>query len=323
MKIVLIVMYFGSLPEYFQLFLKSCERNKNFTWFIFTDDETSYEYPDNVKKINMTFKECKELFKNSFDFNILLDNPQKLCDFKCAYGYVLKDYLKDFDYWGHCDLDQIFGNLEVFITDEILNKYDKLYTLGHLTLYRNDEVINKQFMNRFRGIERYKEVFSDNKGHGFDEWIDGNINQIFYNTKYSFLDTAIGADIDPYSTTFRLTWYDKNNKKYFRDDIKNNIFKWEYGSLFRYYEQSNNIIKEEFPYIHLQKRKMSVCSDCINSQQFFILPNKFDSKNYELKKIFKRYKIYNLLNYQYFIVKYKNLKLRIKSRNFIFNNVFK
>ena len=53
MKVALIVLYFGKLPNYFSLFLKSCEVNKDFTWLIFTDDETEFNYPENVKKIDM------------------------------------------------------------------------------------------------------------------------------------------------------------------------------------------------------------------------------------------------------------------------------
>ena len=48
MKVVLITMYFGKLPNYFSLFLKSCEKNKDFNWLIFTDDNTNYNYPKNV-----------------------------------------------------------------------------------------------------------------------------------------------------------------------------------------------------------------------------------------------------------------------------------
>ena len=324
MKVVLITMYFGKLPNYFSLFLKSCEKNKDFNWLIFTDDNTNYNYPKNVKRVNMNFEQCKKIFQEKFDFKLALESPKKLCDFKCAYGYLLEDYIKDYGFWGHCDLDQIFGDLSKFITKENLKKYDKLYTLGHLTLYRNNKDVNRQFMNSLKGIKRYKEVFSDCNGNGFDEWIEGNINEIFYDSKYSFLDTSIGADIDPYSTTFILDWYDKKEKRYFRDSIRKNLFKWQDGNLYRYYLDNNLVVKEEFPYIHLQKRKMKNYDKCIESTSFYIIPNKFvDEKDLDMNKFLFSSSVYEYINYQYFLVKWKSLKLRIKTKNFKFNSVFR
>ena len=126
MKIALIVPYFGTLPDYFQLFLDSCAWNPGFDWLIFTDDHRPFRYPKNVRKIPMTFEGCKALIQSRFDFEIALPTAQKLCDYKCAYGYIFREYLEGYDWWGHCDLDQIFGNLGAFITEEMLHTYDKV-----------------------------------------------------------------------------------------------------------------------------------------------------------------------------------------------------
>ncbi|MGZ1250167.1 DUF6625 family protein [Lactobacillus delbrueckii subsp. bulgaricus] len=56
-KVAFIVPYFGKLPNYFQLFLNSCRLNKNFKWIIVTDDKTSYSWPQNVQKIDMSFED--------------------------------------------------------------------------------------------------------------------------------------------------------------------------------------------------------------------------------------------------------------------------
>ena len=140
MKIAMIVAYFGTLPSYFQVFLDSCRMNRNFDWLIFTNDTTEYNYPSNVHQIVMSFNECRQAVQKRFSFPVALKTPQKLCDYKCAYGYIFEDYLKDYDWWGHCDLDQIFGDLSVSVTEDRLNTLDKIYSLGHLTLYRNTDV---------------------------------------------------------------------------------------------------------------------------------------------------------------------------------------
>lgn len=51
MKIAIIIAYFGKLPEYIQLFLDSCKLNYGFEWLIFSDDDTTYNYPSitNIK----------------------------------------------------------------------------------------------------------------------------------------------------------------------------------------------------------------------------------------------------------------------------------
>ena len=42
---------------------------------------------------------------------VTLDRPYKLCDFKPAYGFIFGEYLKEYDYWGHCDIDIVWGDL--------------------------------------------------------------------------------------------------------------------------------------------------------------------------------------------------------------------
>ena len=48
----------------------------------------------------------------------------------------------EYDFWGYCDIDLIFGNIRKFITDDILDKYDKILSRGHFTLFRNKDSIN-------------------------------------------------------------------------------------------------------------------------------------------------------------------------------------
>ena len=44
-KIVMILPYFGKLPNYFDLWLQSAEKNSTIDWLIYTDDFTAYNYP--------------------------------------------------------------------------------------------------------------------------------------------------------------------------------------------------------------------------------------------------------------------------------------
>ena len=314
MKVVSIIPYFGNFPNYFDLFLKSCKNNKEFTWFIFTDNKESYDYPDNVKKIPMTFDECKKLVKSKFDFDISLDNYKKLCDYKVAYGYIFEEYITDFDFWGYCDVDLIWGNLSKFITEDILKKYDKIYSLGHLTLYRNTFENNRVFMRKLNGKLRYKEVFTSPQGFAFDEWYPESVNDIYLQEKLPFLVDCPCADIFPYKSSFVLDYYNLETRAYHNDDVKNNVFKCENGEVNRYFIQNKILNKVEHPYVHLQKRKMKkFISD--DTESFYIIPNKFVNTNKSEEEMLKISSLSAPLNFQYFKVKYSSLKVRLKNND--------
>ena len=323
MKIAIIVPYFGKMPNYFQLFLNSCASNKKFDWMIFSDDKTKYYYPENVHFIKMTFQECQNLVQSKFDFQIELSRPQKLCDYKCAYGLVFKQFLQDYDWWGHCDLDQIFGDLEAFITDDMLRHYDKIGSLGHLTLYRNTLDNCKVFMSPLNGRTRYREVFGLQKGCAFDEWLPDNINEIYINSGRPIMLENMGADVNSYYTQFSLTTFDLKKRQYIKSDIKNSIFMLEKGKLFQMYIGKTGLEKMEYPYVHLQKRRMKDIRSEFNAKDYYIMPNRFVDKTNDPMKLLLKSKKWKVLNYQYFKVKAQSLRYRIKSGDWTFSSVFK
>lgn len=63
-----VIPYFGMLPSNIEIFLKTCEYNKNFNWLLFTDDKTKYQYPNNVLKIECTFGQFVDRIQKNFKF---------------------------------------------------------------------------------------------------------------------------------------------------------------------------------------------------------------------------------------------------------------
>lgn len=110
-KAAFIIPFFGKFNNFFQLFLNSCGKNKDYDWIIFTDDKTNYQYPSNLIVNYTTFEKIKSLFQTKFKSKISLDRPYKLCDFRPMYGYLFQEYLKDYKFWGHCDTDMLFGDI--------------------------------------------------------------------------------------------------------------------------------------------------------------------------------------------------------------------
>lgn len=308
-KIALVILYFGSLPEYIDVFLKSLEFNKDIDVIIFTDQILS-EKMENLIVKRSSFDEIRERIQSKFDFKICLDRPYKLCDYKPTYGYVFEEELKEYDFWGYCDLDQVLGCITKFLPNYILEKYDKIYQYGHLTLYKNTKDNNCRFMID-KGMN-YKEVFSTNVICVFDEIIG-------IQNKYDMLQIRTykkrdNADISPWHDKFlrvesHLTEKEKKDFNY-----KEQIFFWENGKIYRAALKGEKIIYEEFNYLHFQKRKLVKHFDNIEKiNSFFITKSGFymkkDGFNITRDDI-KKYNGYNLkhellkrLEYHYFILK--------------------
>ena len=170
-----VIPYFGTLPNYFPVFLRSCEINRRFDWLLFTDDRTNYNYPENVKVTYITFDELRKRAERCFPFEIALPSPKKLCDFKPTYGLIFEEELKAYDYWGYCDIDLVLGDLSTFIDEEELQKYKKHFYCGHMSIYENTEEMNTLFMKGHPRKENpfmkfgYLDVLCNGGNYAFDE----------------------------------------------------------------------------------------------------------------------------------------------------------
>jgi len=309
MKLVFIIPYFGEFKSYFQLFLNSCKTNPDVTWLIFTDNEVAYEYPKNVTIIHNTFQELKNKIQSKFDFPIVLDKPYKLCDYKPAYGYIFEEYIREYDAWGYCDTDLIWGDISKFINTSMLDQYDKIGDLGHCTIYKNTPEINTAFMLGIEGHLLYKQFFSTNTNNSFDEEYKDSINNIFKDYNYKILPTGkMAANIYTKSSDFKLTYLDAN-KHYQIEKKSKSAFIWQNGGLNRFTVENNEIKRDEYLYIHMQSRNMKVNSH--SNMCYKIIPNSFD--DLEINDInpnnFPKYKHMNL---HYFRLRTHNLITKIK-----------
>lgn len=324
MRIALVVPYFGHFNNYFPLVLKSCEINRDICdWIFFTDDRTPYEYPDNVKVHYIGFSEIKEKIEKKFNFSISLERPYKFCDYKPMYGYIFEEYLKGYDFWGHCDIDCIYGKFSNFFKEDIMN-YDKVMRLGHLTLYRNTKEVNTRFFKPINGIERYKQVLQTSDSCIFDEHnAQGNlcIDDLWHEYGYSCktYDREI-ANTYYKSNSFQLL-YQLDGANYESEDRIRAIFYWNKDGLVRVYEKGGKLEKKEYMYIHLMKRKMNVCIYDKSPSIYKIIPNRFEEVKQVPQSIqeFRKEK-WRRLNFQYFKVRWNNLKIKVRRKLGKINN---
>ena len=78
-KVAFIIPYFGSFPNYFDLWLKSAHKNLNFDFYIFTDN--NYKSRDNIKFVKTTFSEFKKALQSQIEFPICLNEHYKMVDY--------------------------------------------------------------------------------------------------------------------------------------------------------------------------------------------------------------------------------------------------
>lgn len=134
------------------------------------------------------------------------------------------------------------GCLDNFITDSLLDEYDKMFCLGHMTIYKNTEENNRIFMNSFHGVPIFKDVLSSEVSCCFDEdWKDDhNIYTLYRKAGKSVFTKDCSLNIDFGHTKFvRVIYVGKeipNNGHGFVYENMSLLFifgKWTYISLFK------------------------------------------------------------------------------------------
>jgi len=266
-SIVLILPYFGSLPNYADLFFASCGANPTINWLLVSDQVIdAIRLPPNVALIQMTFQEFRQTVERTIGFETALETTYKLIDFKPTYGLIFADVIRQFDYWGHCDMDVIFGAIRHFMTPELLQRYNKLFIHGHFSLYRNCEEANHYFTLDAPGIS-FRKVFTSPKPIAFDEF--GGMRSVYVHHRIPFFrDDNFIADID--RNVYQLRTVQGPN-------YRHQCFYWANGRLFKQFWDGDHRGRQEYLYIHLQKRRMQPPPAALvrNPQSWYITPNQF------------------------------------------------
>ncbi|MCY7279023.1 MAG: hypothetical protein LH702_36125, partial [Phormidesmis sp. CAN_BIN44] len=197
----------------------------------------------------LTLEQFNELASQKLELPIRVNWGYKIAEFKPAFGVIFEDYLKDYDFWGYCDLDIILGKVSHFITEEILETYDvitasEIQLVGHFTLFRNNDTVN----NLFRQTDDYIKVFSDvDNQYGFDESC-----RRFHGRPFSF-DELKATDQVASIYDLVMNSQEKYNLKIYMNPMCREEppfdFTYRDGVFF------DSITQKEFLYFHLVKAK--------------------------------------------------------------------
>lgn len=270
-SIVFIVPYFlrGELPPIFYYWLKSVEYNPDIDFLIFTDCERPSFIPKNVYWEVMQFEEFKAILDDKIGFCSSLCSPYKLCDIRPAYGDIFYDRIKEYDFWGWCDVDLVFGNIRNFITETILHEYDKIGELGHCVLVRNSDKMRTMYKQSIDGVYPYRIIFSCKENLSFDEGGNGNYGFPAICSAYGVKAMWKRWFTDVYTGTFEFRHKQYiGNTPYYREFI---YAKFDRGQLS--ITNKNDGSTFESMYIHFQGRKMNGNNNVEKS--FYMIPNCF------------------------------------------------
>jgi hypothetical protein len=136
MRLAMLVPWFGPLPPWFDLYMERVEAQT--IDFIFDHDLRSFKQ----RVEDILGVRCP-----------IVEGGAKIHDYRCAFGLLYQDELVGYDWWGHTDMDCIYGRLDRFYSDERLAEPLLIltdcndYVCGPWTLYRNTEETRLLFMD--------------------------------------------------------------------------------------------------------------------------------------------------------------------------------
>lgn len=226
----------------------------------------------------------------------------KLCDFRVAYGEIFSTLLIGYDFWGHCDNDLIFGDIREFITDDILEKNDRILSRGHFSLYRNTPGVNAVYK---KTSPDYRTVFTSPKNFCYDEW-PGTSRYWRDHLDDRFYDGIVFDDIHYLKHAFVTV-----HKRELDKGRNNFVYLFQTGKLYRCFEQDGQVRREETMYAHFQKRKLEVKT--MVDDTFAIVPNMIITTPASIDiEFLRKYGRPKLFYSQYFRIKYNTLKRRLR-----------
>ena len=274
-NILVIAVWFGKKPETFDMWLHSCEQNEEIDWLLVTDmDLIELNVKKNIHIVKISMNSFVEKLSQYSDLKLQILKPYKACDYRPLFSGLLDLVPGNWDYWGHCDLDMVFGNINNFLTKELLEQYDKIFGVGHFSLYRNTEDANNFYKKKFDEFD-YKNILEDTEHRGFDEHIGVNKIWKYYGAKFYENEDVI-VDVDHHLKKICRVTTDSIAQNY-----KYQIFCYAKGGVYQLYYKKGKIECKEFMYMHIQKRKNLFTTGYQNELDYCLTPKGFMPINIE------------------------------------------
>ena len=261
-SIRLVVPHFGPRPAYFPLVLRSMAANPDVSWLLLTEQPVP-DPPPNVEVRLGTFDDLARRIQTSFEFEISLERPYKLCDFRPAFGEIFADELTGYDFWGHSDLDVIFGRIRDHLPTEAFGA-DKILFNGNFSLYRNSPQAAGWYRHEVGKVD-YRDAMTNPAAMHFDEWAG---------IRYIVEDLGVPAWHEDviFDISFRR-YRTRAEAPPGRDPRR---YAWEDGEICEYRLEEGRPMRRTALLIHLQKRVMRAPDpNVLAADRYWILPDRF------------------------------------------------
>jgi hypothetical protein len=247
---IFIIPYLGKWPVWADLFFKSVGHNRSVRILIFCENRPTFELPSNVSVEVTTREALISRLSEATGLAIQSITGHKLCDFRPWFGIAFRDMIAEFEFWGFCDIDMMFGNLGKLLTKDFLKTVDvfsahNAQIVGHFTILRNCQKVNNlgfqipeyakkclaptnQMLDEF--------AFTEAIGASDVRWVRPNN-----------LADELRSSLARFGITFRFT-----GAVAYLDEADAPVIRWEDGTV---YYVSANVPASEVLYVHFMGLK--------------------------------------------------------------------
>lgn len=275
-RCIFILPWFGPLRNYFGLFLRTCASNAEYDWLIITDHDVR-NAPQNVRVLQMSFEELRRNVQSKFDFELALDTPYKLCDFKPAFGYLFEEQITGYEYWGHCDCDMLFGQLASLLEPLFDVGYDKIFGAGHMTLYKNTRENSRRFLLKdSEGVPMFRLACSHDGVFAFDEAVFArSVHTLFLEQGAKVYEKDLAFNVSTRYFNLRREALNPANQRWEVDAERPKAVWLDSFGIAALYRTSQGESVRRYTYIHLQGRKMQLPDTGGLGEYIQVLPDRF------------------------------------------------
>ena len=154
MNRLLIRTWVGDLPEWHKQWMAAMDKIDGYDYLVIND----YDF-------------LKKRIKDRLDIDLVDERARYyISDFDPTFGVLFKEEIEGYDFWGHINLDCVYGRLNKYMTDEFLSDCDVFGNdpnaiCGAFSLYRNIEKVNKLFYR----VGNWKAIIEKPQLLAFDE----------------------------------------------------------------------------------------------------------------------------------------------------------
>lgn len=157
LKIGLIQIWFGPIPDYFKYHLETI-KNIDFIDFHFFTDQDFEIKQNNFYSYKIDREYVTQLLSKKLNCKIEINSDKKFCDVKAALSDIFYLHIKDYDYVGCYDIDTLFGDVNKFLKPH-LGLYDFI-SIGKKTIY-NDRLAGPFLI--YKNLEELRTLYKTNE----------------------------------------------------------------------------------------------------------------------------------------------------------------